>query len=99
LIDYLKQRVPPEAPLILGGDFNDWQNRAGAVLYAGLGLVEAFEALGRAPARSYPSHWPVLRLDRIYVRGFGITGVRAHSGPPWSQISDHAALSADLVWS
>ncbi|MDR2112158.1 MAG: EEP domain-containing protein, partial [Candidatus Accumulibacter sp.] len=40
---------------------------------------------------------PVLRLDRIYVRGFSVKQARVHSGKPWSNISDHAALSAQLL--
>ncbi len=48
------------------------------------------------PARSYPSAFPVLRLDRIYVRGFHVDHTAVHRGPSWSRISDHAALSAHL---
>jgi endonuclease/exonuclease/phosphatase family metal-dependent hydrolase len=39
---------------------------------------------------------PVLRLDRIYVRGFSVKRAEVHFGAPWSKISDHAALSAHL---
>jgi len=38
----------------------------------------------------------VLRLDRIYVRGFAVQHTEVHHGLPWSRISDHAALSARL---
>jgi endonuclease/exonuclease/phosphatase family metal-dependent hydrolase len=38
----------------------------------------------------------VLQLDRIYVRGFRVTGAKVHRGPPWSLLSDHLALSAEL---
>ncbi len=50
---------------------------------------------GRA-ARTYPSLLPLLRLDRIYVRGFKITASQVHRGKPWSRLSDHLAVSADL---
>ena len=36
------------------------------------------------------------RLDRIYVRGFRITKAQVHRGKPWSLLSDHLALSAEL---
>ena len=39
----------------------------------------------------------VLRLDRIYIRGFRVEHAEVHHGMPWSRISDHAALSARLV--
>jgi endonuclease/exonuclease/phosphatase family metal-dependent hydrolase len=38
----------------------------------------------------------MFRLDRIYQRGLQVTATQAHAGPPWSTISDHAALSAEL---
>jgi len=96
LVRSLRTRVPRDAPLIIGGDFNDWQNRAARVLPHELDVHEAFETVGGSPARSFPSDWPMLRLDRIYVRGFMVTAAERHFGPPWSQISDHAALTARL---
>ncbi len=39
---------------------------------------------------------PLLRLDRIYVRGFRVTASTVHKGKPWSMLSDHLAVSAEL---
>jgi endonuclease/exonuclease/phosphatase family metal-dependent hydrolase len=39
-----------------------------------------------------------MRLDRIYVRGFSVQQAEIFSGAPWSRISDHAAVSADLLF-
>ena len=39
---------------------------------------------------------PLLKLDRIYVRGFNVTAAQVHRGKPWSMLSDHLAVSADL---
>ena len=50
---------------------------------------------GRAVA-TYPSVLPLLRLDRIYVRGFKVAASRVHRGKPWSLLSDHLAVSAEL---
>jgi endonuclease/exonuclease/phosphatase family metal-dependent hydrolase len=88
--------VPDDAPLIVAGDFNDWRNRASRELVTGLGLKDAFcEQRGR-PARTFPSGFPLLRLDRIYMRGFRVGHTEVHHGKPWSRISDHAALTAEL---
>jgi endonuclease/exonuclease/phosphatase family metal-dependent hydrolase len=38
----------------------------------------------------------MLRLDRIYVRGFRVRHTHVHHGPMWRRLSDHAALSAHL---
>jgi len=94
LAAYLEDTVAPDAPLIIAGDFNDWRNEADVRLAQRLRLVEIF---GGAPVRSFPAKRPVLRLDRIYTRGFTVKQARVHHGPPWSKISDHAALSALLV--
>ncbi len=84
-------------PIIVAGDFNDWRHRASSLLESRLGMKEvAFSVSGR-PARTFPSVFPLLRLDRIYVRGFDVLRSRAHKGRPWSVLSDHLALSADLV--
>jgi endonuclease/exonuclease/phosphatase family metal-dependent hydrolase len=102
-LERLRQRierlVPPDAPLIVAGDFNDWywRHRATQQLAHPLNMHEVFELLGGgAPARSYPSLLPVLRLDRIYVRGFTVREVRVHHGVRWGRISDHAPLTARL---
>jgi endonuclease/exonuclease/phosphatase family metal-dependent hydrolase len=39
---------------------------------------------------------PLFQLDRIYVRGFEVAASRVHSGKPWSMLSDHLAVSAEL---
>lgn len=92
----VSQLVPRDAPLIVAGDFNDWRQRASAVLEDGLGLREAMVAATGRHARTFPSAMPLLHLDRIYVRGFEIQGARAHRGRPWSLLSDHLAVSAEL---
>ncbi|HEX9180613.1 MAG TPA: endonuclease/exonuclease/phosphatase family protein, partial [Burkholderiales bacterium] len=82
--------------LIVAGDFNDWRGTAGEVLIENLDLVEVFEQTTGRPARSFPAAMPLLRLDRIYVRGFQVREALVHRGRPWSRLSDHAALSATM---
>ncbi|MCK0509487.1 endonuclease/exonuclease/phosphatase family protein [Aromatoleum anaerobium] len=96
LAERMEQIAPDGAPLIIAGDFNDWRNRADQLLARRLGLREAFDRGRGEPARSFPSTVPVLCLDRIYVRGFRVRQAQVHCGLPWSRISDHAALTADL---
>jgi endonuclease/exonuclease/phosphatase family metal-dependent hydrolase len=93
----LEAIVPADAPLIIAGDFNDWRNRAHDLLAERLGLAEVFAGVVGRPPKSFPSALPVLRLDRIYVRGFEIERATVHVGKPWSKVSDHAALSAHLL--
>lgn len=96
LAEYVDHHVPRNAPLVIAGDFNDWRSRVNDWLVPRLGMTEAFTALTGKPARSFPSNLPVLRLDRIYLRGFQIVSGTVHSGRPWSVISDHAVLSIQV---
>ena len=96
LIDRIHRMVPDGAPLIVAGDFNDWRNLGSRRLAGELNLREAFRDHHGKPARSFPSTMPMLRLDRIYARGFNVNQAQVHHGLPWSRISDHAALSAHL---
>ena len=101
LSNYLENITDPDSPLIIAGDFNDWRNEADALLAQRLGLTEAIGGdggEGGSPGRSFPATLPVLRLDRIYLRGFSALHAEVHFGDPWSKISDHAALSAALTW-
>ena len=50
-----------------------------------------------APARTFPAAFPLLRLDRVYVRGFRIAAAQVLSGPTWRKLSDHAPIVAELV--
>ncbi len=95
LREVIDSEVPPGAPLILAGDFNDWRQRADARL-ARIGLSEVFRQTQGRHACSFPAAWPLLRLDRIYVRG--VASVRPLPMPrhPWSRLSDHAPLAAEV---
>ncbi|HAJ72084.1 MAG TPA: hypothetical protein DCO68_08385 [Methylophilaceae bacterium] len=96
IADYIEQHVPIHAPLIIAGDFNDWTMRSGRVFAKRLHLLEVFEDHKSKPARSFPGWLPILRVDRIYARGFQINHTEVHSGPHFIKLSDHAILTAKL---
>jgi endonuclease/exonuclease/phosphatase family metal-dependent hydrolase len=88
--------VPPSAPLLIAGDFNDWRRRAHRVLEGCAGLHEVFEqAHGRA-ASTFPARFPLLQLDRIYVRNAQVHTPIVLPRRPWSHLSDHAPLAAEI---
>ena len=61
------------------------------------GLRHFQQPIGAArAARSFPSRWPVLRLDRIYVRGVASALPVPMARRPWDRLSDHAPLAADI---
>lgn len=50
----------------------------------------------RLPPKTFPSKFPMLRLDRIYQRGFAVKKAQVLRGRPWSLLSDHSPIVADL---
>jgi endonuclease/exonuclease/phosphatase family metal-dependent hydrolase len=96
LVAHLRDTVPNGAPLIVGGDFNDWQRRAGGVLEGELGVVDVHLAVHGHHARTFPAWRPLLALDRLYARGLEVEDAGVLAGPDWRGTSDHLALSARL---
>ena len=92
----LEELATRDLPIIVAGDFNDWRQRATAILERRLGMTEASVSRHGRVLATFPSVMPVLRLDRIYVRGFKVVSAQVHRGKPWSMLSDHLAVSAEL---
>jgi endonuclease/exonuclease/phosphatase family metal-dependent hydrolase len=96
LLAELLARLPQAAPVIVAGDFNDWRQKADAQL-VGTGLHEVFVAESGKPAKSFPARWPLLALDRIYVRNATTHRPRVLANRPWSHLSDHAPLAVKVT--
>jgi endonuclease/exonuclease/phosphatase family metal-dependent hydrolase len=84
LLCELLDSIPGDEAVIVAGDFNDWR------------LREAFVHCHGRPAKTFPAHWPLLRLDRIYVRNATFRNPRALYRKPWSHLSDHVPLIAEI---
>jgi endonuclease/exonuclease/phosphatase family metal-dependent hydrolase len=109
LCEFIGRVVPPDALLLVAGDFNDWQHAVDGHMRR-IGLVEAFDAVprrhwlepfipgGRSTglARTFPSFAPWLSLDRIYLRGLRPVRARVLQGSFWRRCSDHAPLVAEF---
>lgn len=89
--------VPADAPLLVAGDFNDWRMKAHALLQRRAGLHEVFVTETGEAARTFPARWPLLRLDRIYVRNAESHQPMVLPNRPWSHLSDHAPLAAEIA--
>jgi endonuclease/exonuclease/phosphatase family metal-dependent hydrolase len=96
IAERIRSLVPPEAPLLLAGDFNDWGQRLSRVLEHDLGLVEAHRVIHGGLGRSFPARLPILMLDRLYVRGLEVRSARMLGGRRWHQYSDHVPLLVEL---
>ncbi len=94
LCSRIKRHVPHHAPMIIAGDFNDWNGVAGSIIETELGMKEVFHETEGKHAATFPSFYPVLRLDRIYYRNLRcISSERLH-GSLWKKQSDHLPLTA-----
>jgi endonuclease/exonuclease/phosphatase family metal-dependent hydrolase len=72
------------------GDFNDW-------FWAGsVRKVLARELSGRTRFRTFPSVWPLFRLDRIYCRPREVLQA-GFVDPDARHISDHLPVIADIA--
>lgn len=141
MIQRIQELVPAHCPILIAGDFNDWNDSLSAELIRRLQVHEVFatapraqgqglpklregivrmrsalrdsyygelrqagapmlgagsQALAARPPRTFPAAIPWFRLDRIYQRGFAVRQARVLRGKPWTQISDHVPLMADL---
>jgi endonuclease/exonuclease/phosphatase family metal-dependent hydrolase len=94
LCSRIDSHVPPDAPLIVAGDFNDWGGEAERHFYRHLVLQEAYYTVHGHRARTYPAWLPVLPMDRIYYRGLEPVTCERLVQPPWPHLSDHAPLVA-----
>ncbi len=82
--------IGEHTPFVLLGDFNDW-------FWPGsVRRVLARVLPDRSRHRTFPSAWPLLRLDRIYCRPRGIL-VQTWSDPEAQSISDHLPCIGDLL--
>ncbi len=92
----ISRMVPHDAPVIVGGDFNDWRQNVSPVLKETLGLEEAFMSHFGEHARTFPSWLPALKLDRLYFRGLECHSASLAEGKIWRELSDHLPLVGDF---
>lgn len=92
LTDRINEHIPPDEPMIIAGDFNDWRQRAEHHLHDDLGLSELFVEMHGKHARTFPVWAPILPVDRIYYRGLKPARAKCLSDGHWRDLSDHAAL-------
>ncbi|MBI4512428.1 MAG: endonuclease/exonuclease/phosphatase family protein [Deltaproteobacteria bacterium] len=80
-------------PLVLGGDFNDWPPGPATRLLGRSFLDAAWPSLDFRG--TFPSRWPLLRLDRLYSRGrLRVEDYRVHRSRLAAIASDHLPIVA-----
>lgn len=92
----LAQVAQPGDPVLLAGDFNDWRLELDRRIVNGLGFVNALGDHDPSVGRTWHARRPVFALDRIYIRNLKVERSGRFDGEPWSGLSDHLPLFAEL---
>lgn len=80
LIEAVQASSPPDAPLIIAGDFNDWTNQLSATLCSSLGVSEVFDQ--NLPARGFGAY-----LRTLSGRGPKVMPARTFpAAMPWLRL-------------
>jgi endonuclease/exonuclease/phosphatase family metal-dependent hydrolase len=83
-------------PLVLVGDFNSMSNRSAVPRWLRRQLVDCAQA-ARNEAPTFPSGFPLLRLDHCYVdAAFRVESVEVHRSALARRASDHLPLVVEL---
>ena len=89
--NFVMREIPPDEPLVVAGDFNEWGDWvAHSLQQAGL------RCFGPTQAPTFPSRLPLLQLDHVYARGMEPLGQWVPRGPIWARMSDHLPLVAEF---
>lgn len=96
LCELVAQTADQGDPLLVAGDFNDWRLRGHQRLEEACTLADVHASAGGRPPRTFPARFPLLRLDRIYVRNVLSHRPLLLPARPWSHLSDHQPLAAEV---
>jgi endonuclease/exonuclease/phosphatase family metal-dependent hydrolase len=88
---FIAREVPPMAPLVVAGDFNDWGSTVQREM-AAIGL-RGFDG---QPQPTFPSRLPLAQLDQVFARGMEPMGLQVPRGRIWWRMSDHLPLVAEF---
>lgn len=95
IAERIQDHVPPEAAMILAGDFNDWRHGLEGLFKNRLKLKSCSNRFQEKPPLTFPAHFPLFSLDRIYLRGLTYHKTQVIKGKPWVWLSDHLPLMAE----
>jgi endonuclease/exonuclease/phosphatase family metal-dependent hydrolase len=95
--DIMERLCAPNEPVLLAGDFNDWHKKLDRVIVDELGFHNAFAGRNAHAVKTWHAKRPMFSLDRIYVRHLRPQQAERLSGEPWSLLSDHLPLWAELA--
>jgi endonuclease/exonuclease/phosphatase family metal-dependent hydrolase len=95
LFEHALFRESAHLPTLIVGDFNDWLNTLARGPFAAHGFAQV--TAPRSRFRSFPAYWPIVSLDKAFVRGaFEIRHARMVRSRLAREASDHLPLVIDF---
>jgi len=88
---YIEREVPPDALLLVAGDFNDWGSRISKMMWQ-----KNLHEWHASRHLTYPSRLPMVQLDHIYAKGLSPVSQMVPHGKIWHRMSDHLPLIAQF---
>ncbi len=88
---FIEREVPPNAPLLVAGDFNDWGDMVRQTL-----LTTGLQSFSGPRQSTFPARMPLVQLDYVYARGLTPLSVEVPRGRNWWRMSDHLPLIAEF---
>lgn len=83
-----------EFPLIIAGDFNDYNKKSNSIFKKTLGMQDAYYLKHNHHALTFPAFAPILSLDRIYIKKSSV--INSHVIHNNNMLSDHLPLYCEL---
>jgi len=96
MVRIIRQLAADDEAIIVAGDFNDWQKKAGPFLASALDLKDVLSETHGKPQATFPAFLPFLAMDRMYFRGLDLQVSEVLRGEPWQRLSDHCAVYAEF---
>lgn len=96
VISHINNCTQSEDRILLAGDFNDWRQTLTPKIASSLNMKETHYEKNGKHAVSFPSSLPILKLDRIYYRGFELIHSSVLNTDPWNKLSDHLPLLSEF---
>lgn len=88
----LLQSLPSQEPLVVCGDFNDWDGFIAKKLLE-CGLTDPFQEMGEPKGYTFPWFKPFMALDGVFLKNLKVERAHIPEDLEWRRFSDHLPIA------